>query len=384
MATVEAYTTTSGAKRYRVRYRTPDRRQTSRRGFRTKRDANEFAATVEVDKMRGLYRDPAAGRATVDDLSTAWLAAKRNQLAPSSYRSYSTAWRVHVQPRWGRLQISAIEATAVQDWVAELGTTRSRAVVTRALGVLSGICDRAVADRRITVNPCTGLVMPDKPRKRRIYLTAADVEAIASHADHPLLVRVLAYTGLRWGEAIVLRPMDIEVERARIVVHRAATEVGRELLIGTPKTPGSNRTVPVPGFLLEQLVDRMDGLAPDSLLFPGRGGGVLRTPDVRRGWYARAVRAAGVPRVTIHDLRHTAASLAVRAGASVLAVQRMLGHTSAAMTLDRYSDLFDDDLTDLADRMDRMYRTGCVQNVSTAPLAGVEASADTGSEQVRQ
>ncbi|MDZ4235725.1 MAG: site-specific integrase [Dietzia sp.] len=378
MATIEPYTTSSGAKRYRVRYRTPDRRQTSRRGFTTVRDAKAFAATVEVDKMRGLYRDPAAGRITVGELSTPWLAAKNNQLAASSYHSYSTAWRVHVEPRWGDTSVAAVEAIAVQDWVSELAATRSRAVVTRALGVLAGICDRAIAERRITINPCTGLVLPEKSRKRRVYLTATNVEDIAARAENPLLVRTLAYTGLRWGEAIVLRPMDIELERGRIVVHRAATEVARELVVGTPKTPGSDRAVPAPGFLLEQIADRMDGLGPEGLLFPGPDGGLLRAPDVRRGWYARAVREAGVPRVTIHDLRHTAASLAVRAGASVLAVQRMLGHTSASMTLDRYSDLFDDDLTDLAARMDTMYRPACGQNVSTTGGGGAVHAGQTG------
>lgn len=370
MATIEPYTTSSGAKRYRVRYRTPDRRQTSRRGFTTKRDAKEFAATVEVEKLSGLYRDPSAGRITVGELSEAWLAVKRDQLAASSYHSYATAWRVHVEPRWADTRVVDVDPVTVQDWVSQLGATRSRAVVTRALGVLSGICDRAIAERRIAANPCTGLVLPDKARRRRVYLTAADVENLASRAEHPLLVRTLAYTGLRWGEAIVLRPVDIDTGRGRIVVHRAATEVARDLLVGTPKTPGSHRDVPVPGFLLEQLTDRMASLGPEGLLFVGPGGGMLRAPDVRRGWYARAVRDAGVARVTIHDLRHTAASLAVRAGASVLAVQRMLGHSSAALTLDRYSDLFDDDLTDLAARMDTLYRPECGQDVSTAGASG--------------
>lgn len=367
MATIEPYTTASGAKRYRVRYRTPDRRQTSRRGFTTMRDAKAFAATVEVEKLSGLYRDPSAGRITVAELAAPWLTVKRNQLAASSYHSYVTAWRVHVKPRWGDTRVVDLTATGVQDWVSELGTTRSRAVVSRALGVLSGICDRAVAERRVSANPCVGLVLPDRARKRRVYLTAANVEAIAAHAEQPVLVRTLAYTGLRWGEAIVLRAADIDIDRARIVVHRAATEVARELVVGPPKTPGSHRAVPAPGFLLEQIAERAEKVGPEALLFPGPDGGVLRTPDVRRGWYARAVREAGVPRVTIHDLRHTAASLAVRAGASVLAVQRMLGHTSAAMTLDRYSDLFDDDLTDLAARMDTLYRPGCGQIVSATP-----------------
>lgn len=368
MATIEAYTTTAGQKRYRVRYRTPDRRQTSRRGFTTKRDAKAFAATVEVEKLSGLYRDPAAGRVTIAELAKPWMATKRNQLAPSSYHSYETAWRVHVEPRWADMRVADVDPVAVQDWVSELSASRSRAVVTRALGVLSGVCARAVAERRIASNPCVKLVLPEKAKRRRVYLPAGDVEKIATTSNRPLLVRTLAYTGLRWGEAIVLRPMDVDPERGRIVVHRSATEVARELVVGSPKTPGSDREVPVPGFLLAMLVERMGQIESDELLFPGPDGGMMRTTDVRSGWYARAVREAGVARVTVHDLRHTAASLAVRAGASVLAVQRMLGHTSAAMTLDTYADLWDDDLVDLATRMDELYAPGCVQNVASGSV----------------
>ena len=83
----------------------------------------------------------------------------------------------------------------------------------------------------------------------------------------------------------------------------------------------------------------------------------VRSPDSRRGWFVSAVRKAQTadstfPRMTLHDLRHTAASLAISAGANVKAIQRMLGHASAAMTLDTYADLFDDDLDSVADALD--------------------------------
>src|ERR1700745_1617637 len=88
------------------------------------------------------------------------------------------------------------------------------------------------------------------------------------------------------------------------------------------------------------------------LLWSSDDGTHLRRPHPRSGWFAKAVTASGVPRCTPPDRRHPAASLAVSAGANVKAVQRMLGHASAAMTLDVYADLFDDDLDDVADRLD--------------------------------
>jgi integrase len=86
----------------------------------------------------------------------------------------------------------------------------------------------------------------------------------------------------------------------------------------------------------------------DGWLLPGDDGRHLRRPHPESGWFAKAVAESKVPRTTPHDLRHTAASLAVSAGANVKAVQKMLGHASAAMTLDIYADLFDDDLEAVA------------------------------------
>jgi integrase len=124
--------------------------------------------------------------------------------------------------------------------------------------------------------------------------------------------------------------------------------------------------VPLPSFLLTHLARQCEGKDRDDLLFPGDGDdGHLRRPHPTSGWFAKAVAESGIPRVTPHDLRHTAASLAVSAGANVKAVQKMLGHASAAMTLDIYADLFDDDLEAVATALDQARSRDCVQNVST-------------------
>jgi integrase len=81
---------------------------------------------------------------------------------------------------------------------------------------------------------------------------------------------------------------------------------------------------------------------------PGPGGGYLPRPKSQTGWFTAAVKRSGVQKITPHDLRHTCASLVVSAGVNVLALQRMLGHASAKMTLDTYADLFDDDLDAVA------------------------------------
>jgi len=116
---------------------------------------------------------------------------------------------------------------------------------------------------------------------------------------------------------------------------------------------------------LKRLRNRVEDKKPDDLVFPSPKGDVLRNGNFRRRRFDAAVEKLQenypeLPKITPHSLRHTAASLAISAGATVLAVQRMLGHASAAMTLDVYSDLFDDDLDAVAEALDARARATAV------------------------
>jgi integrase len=242
----------------------------------------------------------------------------------------------------------------VQQWISDLGRGTGDAkplgasAVKRTLHVLSAILADAVRDHRLARNPATGVKLPRITRKRPVYLTHAQVAALAAAAGvYEALVLLLAYTGLRWGEAVGLRVRDLDMLRRRVTVSENAVQVGSQIIVGTTKAH-KQRSVPLPEFLLPHLAWQCEGKDRDGLLFPGDDGKHLWRSHNGSGWFDRAVTESGVPRVTAHDLRHTAASLAVSAGANVKAVQRMLGHASAAMTLDIYADLFDDDLEAVA------------------------------------
>ncbi|MCG7583670.1 tyrosine-type recombinase/integrase [Mycolicibacterium sp. OfavD-34-C] len=358
MAQVVPYQTKQG-KRYRVRYRTPDNRQTDKRGFRTKREAEAFANTVEVSKLKGEYVNPSDARRTVDALGEDWLARQKGHLKPSGYDVMETAWRLKVKPRWGHVALGDIRPSAVEGWLAELreGTEDVKpikpATIKRAHYVLSSILGDAVRDNLLARNPAADLKLPQTSRKRPLYLTHDQVGALAAAAgEHEGLVLLLAYTGLRWGEAVGLRVHDLDMLRRRLTVAENAVQTGGTVHVGTPKAH-KQRTVPLPAFLLPYLARQCEGKPRDGLLFPGEDGGHLARPHPVSGWFNKAVTASGIPRATPHDLRHTAASLAVSAGANVKAVQKMLGHASAAMTLDIYADLFDDDLEGVAVALDR-------------------------------
>jgi integrase len=160
--------------------------------------------------------------------------------------------------------------------------------------------------------------------KGHIYLSNEQVIRLAAASgEKKTPVLTLAYCGIRWAEATGLRVKDVDLEKGRFVI-----EVGK-------------------------------GKKPDELVFPDKHGYHMRHVRVSKGswsWFKTALVTAGLPTMVLHDLRHTSASLAVQAGGNVKVIQRMLGHASAAMTLDVYSDLFDDDLDSVSTALDAAYR----------------------------
>lgn len=356
MGSIAPYETSAG-KRYRVRYRKPDRSQTDKRGFRTKRDAELFLASTEVRRATGEFIDASASRISVSDLGTTWMQSQ-SHLKPSSLAVVEVACRIHVEPKWGRRRLGEIRHSEVQTWVSELSSRKSASVVIRAYGVLAGIMDVAVKDRRIPTNPARGANLPRKSGKEGHYLSHEQVQLLADESRaNSTLILFLAYTGLRWGEAVGLRVRSVDMLRRRVLVRANAVNVRWTITPGTPKSHES-RSVPFPMFLADQLAKHCEGKSRDQLVF-GDGDAYLPTPTPKDGWLQGARKRSCESdfqfpaKLTLHDLRHTAASLAISAGANVKAVQRMLGHASAAMTLDTYADLFDDDLDAVADALDR-------------------------------
>lgn len=371
MANVTRYKTSRGETRYRVRYRKPDGTQTDKRGFKRKIDAENWAAEhVTIAKATNSYIDPKAGKATVGALWPAWLAAKKVKCKASYIDSLEREWNHRVEPMWGSREMGSVTHSEVQKWVTLLHEgikgkddmyevqPVSATVILRAEGILSALCKQGVRDRLIGANPCDGLELPRKRRKEHRYLTGAELMRLADAAGwRRPIVLVLGLTGIRWGELVGLQVGDVDLRRRRLWIRRNATEVKREIVVNTPKSD-KWRQVVYPAMLDACIKERCIGRDAGEILFEAPGGGYLRRthgPNTTSSWFFWAKKRAGIDgQMTVHDLRHTAASLMVRAGANVKAVQRQLGHTSAAMTLDVYADLFDDDLDAVGEAVNTM------------------------------
>lgn len=198
MGSISAYQTANG-RRYRVRYRTPDRRQTDKRGFTTKRDAERYLAGVSVAKDRGEWIDPTLARITVAEWSEMWLSAHAN-LKPTTRGAYAWILKKHILPRWGPVSVVDVVHTDVQDWVTRLSDSLAPSSVRKVHVVLSAVMKYAVRDRRIPRNPCDGVRLPRVGQSARGYLSPELVDELAALcAPSSAVIYLLAYTGLRWG-----------------------------------------------------------------------------------------------------------------------------------------------------------------------------------------
>lgn len=357
MATIDSYETKTLGKLWRVRYRTPDGKQTMERGFKAKRDATLWMNNLEVAKSKGEYVSSTAGRVTFADMSERWLDS-RIDLKPSTLSNYRHCLDKHVLPQWGNRQIASISKPQVEAWVKLMSKEgMSPTSIRLPFNTLGAVLKYAIAENRLMKNACDGVKVPKIVHRRHGYLNHEQVDALAEQCrDYGDVVLFLAYTGLRWGEMAALKVQSLNMLKRRIDVSEAVAEVGGCIVWGTPKNH-EPRSVPFPVFLAELLAARCEGKGREDLIFTAPDGGVLRGNNFRKRVFnpaLKAMRAAdpSAPVVTPHDLRHTAASLAVSAGANVKAIQRMLGHKDAAMTLNTYADLFEDDLDNVADRLD--------------------------------
>ena len=348
----------NGKTTFSVRYRDPTGKS-RRKVFKLERQASAFMTQNEGAKLEGAWVDPAAGKLTFGKLADEWFTAKLFG-KPATQRMYRQLLENQILPTFAQTPIASIDAQTIEDWAAKLtheGLSASR--VRSAVNVMGQILARAVKAKRLAHNVTKDLdrtALPKRPEQERHYLTVDQVEQLADTIDprYRTLILFASYTGMRIGEITALKVRDIDFLRRTIRVVANDTEISGRLVSGTPKS-GRARTVPVPSFLVELLSVHVAGKDRDAYAFTSPEGRRHRQSAFLARYFHPAVERARLdPEIDFHDLRHTAASLMISAGANVKAVQNALGHASAAMTLDTYADLFDADARSVADRLDSL------------------------------
>lgn len=343
--------------RWRVRW-VDDGGEERTKVFKRKPDAQAFLNKLTADVQRGDYVDPRKSSETFKTVAEAWYLTKSHR-KPKTLAGYRSLLDTIVLARWGDVQLKRIDYEAYSTWLGTLGvegsqrgTALSASRITQAHQVVGAVLKYAQRTGKIAKNVAAEIKrdedLPTPTEKERRYLTHTELLRLARATGRfETLTLVLGYSGLRFGEAAALRRRH--VGDRQLTVSASATAVQGQGIVETDTKTKRTRHVPVPEFVWQRLKDELPD-EPNALVFPSRKGGLLPLGEYR--WaFDRACAEVGIEGLVPHGLRHTTASLAISAGANVKVVQRLLGHATAAMTLDRYGHLLSDDLAGVADAL---------------------------------
>ncbi|MDC7804864.1 tyrosine-type recombinase/integrase [Sphingomonas sp. BLCC-B65] len=300
--------------------------------------------------------------------------AAKPRLKPRTFHSYELMYSARIIPEFGSRRITSVTRADVQAWINKLsGKGLAPATVHHCYVALRKVMKHALWDRQIAFNPCDGIELPrahDVDEGALAALTYAQVEAAAAQLaffqPYDVLVRFMAYTGLRAGEVAGLRVRDIDLAAGHVSVRQTAQHIKGEWVFGTPKSRRSSRDVPlldrrlIADFKAHKMQHPRSG-NPDALFWPGRTPGSHRVDygrvwdlaSFRRNYFKPALARAELPAIRVHDLRHTAASLWLAAGFPPYQVSRWLGHASVVTTDTIYSHLYPTDYAQHIARFER-------------------------------
>ncbi|RVU27183.1 site-specific integrase [Streptomyces antnestii] len=327
--------------RFQARYPGPDGvLRSAGKTFATTTDADRWLSKKRIEIEEGRWLDPAEGQTTVRDWSARWLAAVSPQLKHKTQASYRSLINSLINPTLGDRELASLRPIAVTEWVGAMNTKGlSASRIRQAYRVLSQVMRSAVDNDMIAQTPCRGVRLPRMPQTEPHILTPLEASRIVRSAakPHDLLIALLAYAGLRVGEAFALRRADIDVSAGLVLVDENLAEANGKLVFDTPKSH-QKRLLRIGPSLAKRLADYLETFegGDDALLFTTPAGKPLRYNQWRKAYFDPAVAAAGLTDVTPHDLRASHGTwVADRYG--VMTAAHRLGHSNASVTTRHYA-----------------------------------------------
>ena len=303
-------------------------------------------------RLIGLHRKGPDLAAYIEDhLSTSF------DLRENTLYRYRVDLRTHVVPYLGDIPVGKLTVDDVRGWLRklqEVGATP--AAIRSARTALGRVLTGAVKEGLLVASPL-GAIPWNRVTHREVRpLTTEEVDRIADviYPRWRAAIYVAAYGGLRIGELAGLRQEDIHLASGRLAVRRAYTARNG---VSEPKTAAGRRTVTLPRFVAEELAQHLLNHPPiGGFVFTTRTGGHLTSKIIHREWKLALEKAAVRLDTHFHDLRHTAASLAIASGANARSVQARLGHAKVQTTLSTYTHLFGHEDDAIAEALDREHR----------------------------
>ena len=338
-----------------IQYRYTDwqgkRRKSTKRGFATKREAEEwlrnFLITQKADfdmKFEDFWKMNCA------DMET--------RLREHTMRTKKYIVELKILPYFGNKRVNDITAADIRQWQNELIKMGYSPTYLKTINnQLSAIFNYAVRYYDLKSNPCAKAGSMGKSKAEKMDFWTVEefrkfIDSVMNKRLSYMAFMTLYWTGMRLGELLALNPKDVDLEKRTISITKSYQRLGKKDVITPPKTPKSKRVITIPEFLAADIKDYMDSLydlQENDRLFP-------ITKYYLEHEMQRGIKESGVKRIRVHDLRHSHASMLIELGFSPLEIANRLGHEKVETTLNTYAHLYPNKQTKLAERLDSEYR----------------------------
>ena len=338
-----------------IQYRYTDwqgkRRKSTKRGFATKRKAEEWLRNFLITQKADFDMK-------FEDFWKMYCADMETRLREHTMRTKKYIVELKILPYFGNKRVNDITAADIRQWQNELIKMGYSPTYLKTINnQLSAIFNYAVRYYDLKSNPCVKAGSMGKSKAEEMNFWTGEefrkfIDSVMNKRLSYMAFMTLYWTGMRMGELLALNPKDVDLEKRTISITKSYQRLGKKDVITPPKTPKSKRVITIPEFLAADIKDYMDSLyelQENDRLFP-------ITKYYLEHEMQRGIKESGVKRIRVHDLRHSHASMLIELGFSPLEIANRLGHEKVETTLNTYAHLYPNKQTKLAERLDSEYR----------------------------
>lgn len=338
-----------------IQYRYTDwqgkRRKSTKRGFATKREAEEWLRNFLITQKADFDMK-------FEDFWKMYCADMETRLREHTMRTKKYIVELKILPYFGDKRVNDITAADIRQWQNELIKMGYSPTYLKTINnQLSAIFNYAVRYYDLKSNPCVKAGSMGKSKAEEMDFWTGEefrkfIDSVMNKRLSYMAFMTLYWTGMRMGELLALNPKDIDLEKRTISITKSYQRLGKKDVITPPKTPKSKRVITILEFLAADIKDYIDSLyelQENDRLFP-------ITKYYLEHEMQRGIKESGVKRIRVHDLRHSHASMLIELGFSPLEIANRLGHEKVETTLNTYAHLYPNKQTKLAERLDSEYR----------------------------
>ena len=368
-----------------IQYRYTDwqgkRRKSTKRGFATKREAEEWLRNFLITQKADFDMK-------FEDFWKMYCADMETRLREHTMRTKKYIVELKILPYFGNKRVNDITAADIRQWQNELIKMGYSPTYLKTINnQLSAIFNYAVRYYDLKSNPCAKAGSMGKSKAEEMDFWTGEefrkfIDSVMNKRLSYMAFMTLYWTGMRLGELLALNPKDVDLEKRTISITKSYQRLGKKDVITPPKTPKSKRVITIPEFLAADIKDYMDSLydlQENDRLFP-------ITKYYLEHEMQRGIKESGVKRIRVHDLRHSHILHLIDLGFSAVAIADRVGHESIDITY-RYSHLFPSKQVAMADRLDAVNASfeDCeeqdddveiMQTEETEPMIDMDAAAE--------